>query len=108
MKLCELLRLLCATRLGQWMRDLTIFERIRPCHHMDCVDEELGCDSRFFFVLAESEKAESRHDNDRWIGVPKFGRIAGGPLCVIFSVSCSIAINLVSNFTFENLNIFLG
>ena len=75
-ELRELLRLLRVTRLRQRMRDRTFFERIRACHHVDGVDEELGCDACFFLVLAESKKAESRHDDDGWIGVAKLGGIA--------------------------------
>ena len=39
------------------MGDLSIFQGVRPRHDVDRIDEKLGRDPRFFFVLAEAEQA---------------------------------------------------
>jgi len=55
MEVRELLRLLGVPSLRQRMRNFSILQGIRASHDVNGVDEKLGCDPRFFLVLAETE-----------------------------------------------------
>src|SRR5438477_5447477 len=90
MELSELLRLFGVAGLRKRMRNFSIFESIRTGHHVNGIDEELGCDSRFLLILAKTEQAQAGDDNDGGIGISQLWRITGCPRVVIFLVGGSI------------------
>jgi len=75
---------------------------------MDGVDKELSRDPGFLFVLTKAEEAQSGDDNDRRIGIAKFGGLAGGPLFVILLIAFTLASNLVMDAVLKGLNVFFG
>src|SRR5207248_5161363 len=84
-----------------------IFQGVGTGHHVDCVYEELSRNARFFLVLAETEYAQARDNNDRRIGIAQLWRIARSPIVVIPGVRLPIVLDLRPHALLQDLNILM-
>ena len=100
MKLRELFRLFSRSRLGQAVGRAPVLQGIRTRHYVNRVDEELGGDPRFFFILPKAKQTEPRNEDDGRIGVSQLRRVVRSEAVVVVRVLDPIFGDLVMNARF--------
>src|SRR5665213_1194588 len=90
------------------MNGFAFVQSVGPSHYANRVDEELGCDARFAFILPESEQTNARDNYHRWIRIAKVRRFRRGPVFVVALIVVPVSDHLFLDACSQCLQVATG